>query len=187
VIKNFENETQPLTEWEKVNILPMMITGLLTKRGKEMIITNTEMCKGINKVLKGNGVTNYTLNGPRVRKFINHIRCNRLITGYTNEKKEFVPAFICAGSNGYWLESTYTLVADYIQGVQGRIDAMVGIVETGKLALEDIKQLVRAKERSLQRTQEIDFKHAGEKNVVVFECKGASGGEIGKERANFEA
>ena len=71
MIKGFDQETQPLNDYEMGVLLPLLVRGLRTKIGRENAVTN----KHIVNTLKGS----YKLNDARVRKIINHIRTNDLI------------------------------------------------------------------------------------------------------------
>lgn len=73
MIKGFDQETQPLNDYEMGVLLPLLVRGLRTKIGRENAVTN----KHIVNTLKGS----YKLNDARVRKIINHIRTNDLNTG----------------------------------------------------------------------------------------------------------
>ena len=73
MIKGFDQETQPLNDYEMGVLLPLLVRGLRTKIGRENAVTN----KHIVSSLKGS----YKLNDARVRKIINHIRTNDLIPG----------------------------------------------------------------------------------------------------------
>ena len=104
MIKNFENETQPLTDYEKNVLLPLLIRGLGIKKGQANAVTN----KHIVSVLKDN----YKLSEARVRKIINHIRTNDLIPG------------LIATSEGYFIAETETELLEYEESLKGREDAI---------------------------------------------------------------
>jgi len=109
MIKNFENETQPLTDYEINTLLPLIIRGLETKKGRVNAVTN----KYIVSVLKGN----YNLNEVRVRKIINHIRTNDLIPG------------LIATSEGYFIAETEAELLEYEESLKGREDAIKEVRE----------------------------------------------------------
>ena len=69
MVKLFEKETAPLTEYERETLLPIMVKCLSRKKGKESAITNETMCEKMEE--KG-----YKMSTARVRKIINHIRMN---------------------------------------------------------------------------------------------------------------
>lgn len=105
MIKNFEHETQPLTEYEEGTLLPLFIAGLKTKVGKERSVTNAE----IVKALKSQG---YKIDGARVRKIINHVRIKGLVQG------------LIATSEGYYIATSAKDLAEYEESLKGREDAI---------------------------------------------------------------
>lgn len=104
MIKGFDRETQPLTEYEIGVLLPLLIEGLQTKLGRENAVTN----KHIVNALKGA----YKLNEARVRKIINHIRTNDLVPG------------LIATSEGYFIATTEAELLEYEESLKGREDAI---------------------------------------------------------------
>ena len=104
MIKGFDKETQPLTDYEKNVLLPVLIRGLETKKGRASAVTN----KYIISALKDS----YSLNEARVRKIINHIRTNDLIPG------------LIATSEGYFIAETEAELLEYEESLQGREDAI---------------------------------------------------------------
>ena len=95
MIKGFDQETQPLNDYEMGVLLPLLVRGLRTKIGRE----NT---------LKGS----YKLNDARVRKIINHIRTNDLIPG------------LIATSEGYFIAQSEAELLEYEESLKGREDAI---------------------------------------------------------------
>lgn len=61
MIKGFDQETQPLNDYEMGVLLPLLVRGLRTKIGRENAVTN----KHIVNTLKGS----YKLNDARVRTY----------------------------------------------------------------------------------------------------------------------
>lgn len=104
MIKGFDRETQPLTEYEIGVLLPLLVKGLQTKLGRENAVTN----KHIVNALKGA----YKLNEARVRKIINHIRTNDLVPG------------LIATSEGYFIATTEAELLEYEESLKGREDAI---------------------------------------------------------------
>ena len=101
MIKNFENETAPLSEYEEKTLVPVFIRGLITKVGKDNCITNGQ----IVKAMKGAG---YRISDTRVRKIINHIRINGLVQG------------LIATSDGYYVATTEQELIEYEESLLGR-------------------------------------------------------------------
>ena len=110
MIKGFENETAPLSEYEERTLLPVMVRSLAVKRGRASAVTSTYICGR----LKAKG---YDINGARVRKLINHIRVRGL-----------VPRLI-ATSDGYYIASDNRELSDYIESLKGREAAIRSVRE----------------------------------------------------------
>jgi ribosomal protein L18E len=127
MIKNFENETQPLTDYETNVLLPLLIRGLKTKIGQTNAVTN----KYIVATLKGS----YNLNEARVRKIINHIRTNDLIPG------------LVATSGGYFIAETEAELLEYEESLKGREDAIRAV----RLAIARQRRILyqQAREKNL--------------------------------------
>lgn len=100
MIKGFDQETQPLNDYEMGVLLPLLVRGLRTKIGRENAVTN----KHIVNTLKGS----YKLNDARVRKIINHIRTNDLIPGLI----------------GYFIAQSEAELLEYEESLKGREDAI---------------------------------------------------------------
>lgn len=65
MLKGFDEETQPLTEYEEEVLLPVILRGLRAKVGKDNAVTNRTIAMKLT-------VAGYEkLNGARVRKVIN--------------------------------------------------------------------------------------------------------------------
>lgn len=104
MIRNFEKETHPLTEYETGVLLPILVKGLITKKGSENAVTN----KHIVTALK----PGYKISDARVRKIINHIRTHDLVPG------------LIATSEGYFIAETETELLEYEESLKGREDAI---------------------------------------------------------------
>lgn len=104
MIKNFERETCPLTEYEKEELVPLVIQVLQHCKGKKYALSNKNF---INRW--GGG---YKLTPVRFRKVINHIRNKGLIKG------------LVATSKGYYIAQSRQELEDYTKSLQGREDAL---------------------------------------------------------------
>ena len=105
MIKGFDNETSPLTEYEKETLLPVVMCGLSVKMGKGRAVTNNYIiCR-----LKAQG---FKVDAPRLRKVINHIRTNDLIPG------------LIATSDGYYVATDEQELIDYEDSLLGRESAI---------------------------------------------------------------
>ena len=106
MIQGFQEQTEPLTEYEEQTLLPQLVRGLRTKVGKAMSVTNKAIIDGMNRNL-GLKITD-----ARVRKLINHIRTNDL-----------VPCLI-ATSNGYYIAESEQELKEYEDSLLGRESAI---------------------------------------------------------------
>lgn len=105
MIKGFNSETAPLTEYEESVILPIVLRGLRNKVGKANAVTNRTIVQRLN-------IAGHTTTEPRIRKIINHIRMTDLLPG------------IIATSGGYFLATSESELLDYEQSLLGREDAI---------------------------------------------------------------
>ena len=105
MIKNFDNETAPLTDYEEKTILPLVLRGLKTKIGKTNAVTNRTIVQRLN-------IAGYTITEPRIRKIINYIRMSDLLPG------------LIATSGGYFLATSEAELMDYEESLLGREDAI---------------------------------------------------------------
>lgn len=105
MIKNFDNETAPLSEYEESVILPLVLRGLKTKIGKKNAVTNRTIVQRLN-------IAGHTTTEPRIRKIINYIRMSDLLPG------------LIATSGGYFLATSEAELMDYEESLLGREDAI---------------------------------------------------------------
>ena len=113
MIQGFEKQTAPLNDYERDTLLPLIVRGLKTRIGVSRIITGGN----IIQVMKYAG---HKIDGPRLRKIINHIRMCSL-----------VPCLVST-SNGYYVATSAAEVDECIASIQGRIEAQQAIVEALK-------------------------------------------------------
>lgn len=111
MLKGFDEETAPLSEYEKNELLPLLIRGLSARVGAEHIITNAKMIEGLRKNM------NIKISQSRIRKLINHIRINGLI-----------PCLI-ASNRGYYIATTSAEIEEYENSLIGRIEAEQAVLK----------------------------------------------------------
>ncbi len=111
MLKNFEEITHELNDYEKNTLYPLVIAGLTRHKGKENAINGKAICKALNDKLP-----QAKLNGARLRKIIQAIR----LTGDLFN--------ICSTSKGYFVAATYEELDDCIESLQQRIDQQQRIV-----------------------------------------------------------
>lgn len=105
MIHGFENETQPLNGYEKNTLLPIIVRGLTNKIGATNAVSNSHICISLRN--KG-----YKVTEVRMRKIINHIRTHGLVT------------CLVASGKGYYRAESRQEVADYIESLKGRENAI---------------------------------------------------------------
>ena len=110
MINGFQTQTEPLNDYERDTLLPVICRGLVTKVGKTRAITNA----AITKAMRGAG---YVLNEARVRKIINHIRTHGMVR------------WLIATSNGYYIATSRQEMEDYIGSLRGREAAIRAVRE----------------------------------------------------------
>ena len=112
MIKGFDELTEPLNEREETVFLPTIVEGLRKKVGRRMAVTNRAIVTGlrVNRGIK--------ISEARVRKIINHIRCNDL-----------VPCLV-ATSEGYYIAETEQELLDYEASLEGRERAIYEVRES---------------------------------------------------------
>jgi hypothetical protein len=96
MLKGYENITYELTDKEK-SLIPILVRGLLNRKGKENAVTGTEITKKMN------------ISGPRLRKMIGYIRINDLIFG------------LCSTGNGYYVAKNITELEECMTSLKQRI------------------------------------------------------------------
>ena len=112
MIKGFK-ETAPLTDAER-ELIPVLIRGFSNYVGKNNAICGSE----IRKRLK---IKNIKLEGPRLRKLINHIRLN---------DKSII---LCSCGAGYYIAANTDEIKETINSIQHRVNSQLAIIE----ALDD--------------------------------------------------
>lgn len=105
----FKKETAPLTSYEKTVLLPIMTKCLSKRVGKETAITNDEICERMSE-------RGYKVGPARIRKIINHIRIHNLLP------------CLMATSCGYYVTTDKSEIQEYIETLQGRIDAIEAVL-----------------------------------------------------------
>lgn len=111
MINGFKIQTEPLTDYERDTLLPVICCGLRNKVGEAKAITNT----AITKAMRGAG---YNLTEARLRKIINHIRTHGLVK------------WLIATSKGYYIATSRQEMEDYIGSLRGRELAIRAVRES---------------------------------------------------------
>ena len=111
MITGFQAQTEPLNDYERDTLLPIICRGLANKIGEARAITNA----AITKAMRGAG---YQLNEARVRKIINHIRTTGMVR------------WLIATSKGYYIATSPDEVQQYIGSLRGREEAIRAVRES---------------------------------------------------------
>lgn len=114
MIENFEKETKDLTDYEKRILLPIMVKCLANHKGKDMAVSNSQMCLKMSEC-------GYQISDTRVRKIINHIRINALVE------------CLIASGQGYYVAQTKREMERYITSLRSREEAIGAM----RMALEE--------------------------------------------------
>lgn len=117
MVENFEEITSELTDYEQNTLLPIVVKGLLTKRGESNAVTSTEIVKKLK-------ACNYKIDPARVRKLVNHIRTNNLIYN------------LMATSKGYYIASSESECRSFIRSLDQRINSIITVRDAMKYQLE---------------------------------------------------
>lgn len=121
MINGFERETAPLSEYERDVLLPVMTKCLSTKIGKGMAVTNDYMCERMQE-------HDYDIAPARVRKIINHIRVNDLVS------------CLMATNKGYYITTDRQEMIAYISSLKGREEAIREVREAMTRQLEGMNK-----------------------------------------------
>lgn len=127
MIQGFQEQTEPLTEYEEQTLLPQLVRGLQLKVGKAMSVTNKAIIEGMNRNL------GLKMTDARVRKLINHIRIHDL-----------VPCLI-ATSQGYYIAESEQELRDYEESLLGREAAIRSV----RLSIQRQRQRRYSQQKSL--------------------------------------
>lgn len=121
MLNGFERQTEQLSDYERYELLPIMVKCLERKKGKEKAVKNATMCSRLEE-------RGYKVGEARIRKIINYIRV-----------KNLVPCLM-ATSEGYYVSDSETEIRDYISSLKGREEA----IRTVRRALEEqLEQLLK--------------------------------------------
>ena len=102
MIKGFEHITKPLNN-EDMKILNILVHSFSTRpKGEEHAITS-------GKIIKAFKEAGISLNGVKLRKIIQHIRVNGILTG------------LCSNSDGYYICATEKELKDTLDSLYDRI------------------------------------------------------------------
>ena len=118
MLNGFEKQTEPLNDYERDVLLPIIVQGLKIRVGESRAITNRKMTTNLTN--KG-----YKVSDGRVRKLINHIRNSALVER------------LVATSKGYFVATDAKTMRDYIATLKGREGAIRAVRESMEMQLAE--------------------------------------------------
>lgn len=104
MIKNFQKETCPLTDYEKDRLVPVVVACLSSRRGSSQAVNSRQLLM--------HHLKDYMVDAARLRKVINYIRTKGLING------------LMATSKGYYIAESREELEAYLESLQGREQAI---------------------------------------------------------------
>lgn len=112
MVIGFEDLTAQLTDRE-LQMVPLVVNAFEGRIGVQYAITNLSL----RMYLSGQGVI---VEGPRLRKIINHIRINQLVRG------------LIATSKGYHIASSQEELNEYIKSLKQRASSILLVAQSYK-------------------------------------------------------
>jgi len=119
MVRNFEEQTHELTDYELKTILPLISKGLDYRKGDHMAITSFQAMR----ILKSKW-PEIKISGPRWRKIINHIRVNSLIPGLVSTSK------------GYYIATSKSELKNYMESLRERINSITMVYDSMEYQLK---------------------------------------------------
>lgn len=104
-------ETNRLNDYERGTLLPLVVGIIRDARGRRL--TSYMIADAIRKL-------GHACDSMRVRKVINHIRCNAIIP------------CLAAGNNGYFVASNADEISETIYSLEGRVEAIQEVINALK-------------------------------------------------------
>lgn len=113
MIQGFEQQTSPLTDYERTKLLPVIVKCMRAHQGRRNMVAGSVIIAGMRRY-------GYKIDGPRLRKIINHIRTESLI-----------PCLASSGG-GYFVAETSDELDECIASIEGRIASQQAIIDALK-------------------------------------------------------
>ena len=108
MINGFEEQTKPLNDYELTKLVPIVAKGLKFHKGKHNAVTSEHICKCLT-------AQGYKINPARLRKVVNHIRVNNIVSN------------VVASSNGYWVSEDREEIKAHITSLISRARAIMAV------------------------------------------------------------
>lgn len=126
MLEGFNEHTEPLTDYERNILLPVIAKGLSLRVGARRAVRNKEIVNAMQRA-------GYDLNEARLRKVINHIRC----CGYVK--------CLVATSKGYYVATSPAEMESYITSLGGREGAIRTVREAMERQLDEWREIINRK------------------------------------------
>lgn len=126
MLEGFNEQTEPLTDYERNILLPVITKGLSLHVGAKRAVRNKEIVSAMRKA-------RYELSEARLRKIINHIRCNGCVK------------CLVATSKGYYVATSPDEVVSYITSLGGREGAIRAVREAMERQLDEWREIINRK------------------------------------------
>ena len=120
MITTFEELTVELNSFER-GLVPGFIAGFKTKIGPKNAISSRKIREAYKQ---------HKLSGARIRKIIQYIRISQFSENW------FEGRILVANSSGYFITNDRQIICDWIDSIEGRINAMRTIQTAAKRYLE---------------------------------------------------
>ncbi len=120
MITTFEQQTKPLTDWERCTLLPAMVRELSQHRSSGNAIKSDHLAERMQIA------TGQKPNGARIRKVVNAIR----IGGYLR--------CLSATSDGYFVAANRAEIADCVLSLQQRAAQIWQVAEALKTQMDNV-------------------------------------------------
>jgi hypothetical protein len=134
-IKGFEGLTHELTEFELATILPLIVAKLSAHKGKANSISNNQLQQYVKD--RGHGI-----NGPRIRKVVEHIRHSFLIEN------------LIAGGRGYFIAQDPEEISNWLTSMKQRRSAITKTISAGEKSL---RQMTGYRQANQYKQRKTDF------------------------------
>lgn len=119
MLTGFEEITYDLSDYEKNELLPILVRGFQKKIGPDRAVTNSIICARLKE--KG-----CKINPARIRKLVNYIRTHGIVPG------------LIATSKGYYISDDPLEVGKYIASLRGRENEIQHVRKTFEVYLENL-------------------------------------------------
>lgn len=126
MLEGFNEHTEPLTDYERNILLPVIAKCLSLRVGAKRAVRNKEIVSAMRKA-------HYELSEARLRKIINHIRC----CGYVK--------CLVATSKGYYVATSPAEMESYITSLGGREGAIRTVREAMERQLDEWREIINRK------------------------------------------